>query len=370
VDLPTLVSEPVVGDGRVYVTVGDGAAPTTDVEVHAFDAASGDTAWSASLLSLPHPVELFAATPVTFDGDRLWTGYSAISPSRGAAHWASSVLVDPETGRVTETGGDDLGLRDPVLDTGRHMVQVTGRLDPTRLRLSVRNKATPLDVEWERTVDSSTGHSSPIAVDGQVFWVVGNTLRAWPLDGCGARVCDPTWSQNVPGPSPTVLAAARGPHVYALTDLGLLAIDRATGAVLWRGTDLRGPATGAAVDGSNVYVSAAGEVRAYRTGGCGQQDCRSFWTGTFTSSVSGSPVVAGGVLYVGSHDAVTAFDLERCGRVPNCQIADIPVPGPVTSMSVAEGQLLVAHIEGLTAFAPTPPSPSTGSPSAASPSDD
>lgn len=352
VQLPSPLSEPVVADGRVYVTVGDSVAPTTDVEVRAFDVASGEPEWSTSLVSLPEPVELFAATPVTFDGDRLWTGYTALDLASGSGRWASGVHLDPETGRASTTGSD-LGLADPVLDTGEHMVQVTGLLDPVRLRLSVRGKATS-PTEWE-TVFPTIEHSSPIAVDGQVFLAVGSTLHAFALDGCGAAQCNPTWTRDLGGPTTQLLAAAGSPEVYALAGSEVLAIDRATGALRWRG-GLMGTARGAAVDGSTVYVSGTGAVRAFRTGGCGgQQECRPIWTMFLDTPTWSSPVVAAGVLYVGSVEAVTAFAVEGCGGPVSCEVAELPVPGPVTSLSVADGRLLVAHTAGLTAFAPAPP---------------
>ena len=99
----------------------------------------------------------------------------------------------------------------------------------------------------------------------------GGRVAAFPLGGCGADTCTPTWTSTTP-----------------------------TGAV---GTP--------AVGGDVLYVSdRGGGISAWDAAGCGAASCTPRWTGSLGGPGSGGPVVDDGTLYVGSQGTgLTAFRL-------------------------------------------------------------
>jgi outer membrane protein assembly factor BamB len=65
-----------------------------------------------------------------------------------------------------------------------------------------------------------------------------------------------------------------------------------------------------------VYIASAsvqGKLAAFAAAGCGQQQCQPLWTAPL-DDVESSPVVAGGVVYVGkNNNRVYAFGARGCG---------------------------------------------------------
>jgi hypothetical protein len=81
------------------------------------------------------------------------------------------------------------------------------------------------------------------------------TLSDFPLAGCGAADCSPTWTLDLGSPVTTVAAVAGGSTVFVLRGTDLVAVDRATGTIAWT-APLDGAATGLAVTDDTVYAPA------------------------------------------------------------------------------------------------------------------
>jgi outer membrane protein assembly factor BamB len=109
----------------------------------------------------------------------------------------------------------------------------------------------------------ATAASVPAAVTPTTVYVAGDggELAAFPLAGCGAATCTPTWTATLPG--------------------------HATGR----------PTVGADV----VYVGTSdGTVAAFAAGGCGSATCAPLWSQQIGDAISGSPIVHGGTVYAGT----------------------------------------------------------------------
>jgi outer membrane protein assembly factor BamB len=112
----------------------------------------------------------------------------------------------------------------------------------------------------------------PAAVTPTTICVAGENgeLAAFPLAGCGAATCAPTWTATLPG-RPT---------------------DRPT------------------VDGDVVYVGTPSGVQAFAADGCGAATCTPIWDQPTSAPVTGSPVVHNATVYVGTQDGtLTAYRL-------------------------------------------------------------
>lgn len=128
-------------------------------------------------------------------------------------------------------------------------------------------------VDWTGVVGSSIGHGRPVAADRDTIFVTtaDSRLLAFPVEGCGAATCPPSWTATLPGP-----AGSR-------------------------------PAIG----GDVVYVGGEdGTLSAFAADGCGAATCPPLWTATTPGDIVGAPSIAGGRILVGSVDGtVTAFAL-------------------------------------------------------------
>jgi outer membrane protein assembly factor BamB len=131
-------------------------------------------------------------------------------------------------------------------------------------------------VAWSADVGSAV-RNRPLASDPDTIFATTADGRvvAFPIDGCGAATCPPSWTAALTSP-----ASAR-PAIG--------------GGVLYVGSD----------DGS---------VSAFDAGGCGAPTCSPLWTGTTPAAITGAPVVSGGRIIVGSSNGVvTAFALPDTG---------------------------------------------------------
>ena len=177
--------------------------------------------------------------------------------------------------------------------------------------------------------------SSPAVAGGTVY--VGSTngrLSAFPADGCGSATCSPLWQGLTGGSidiaSPTIAGGVAlvsgGDFLFAFDAAGCGA---ATCQPLWKGkAELMSNTP--AVAGGVVYVDAqpllqggrsVGVVEAFALHGCGASVCDPLWSGiNFTTGPESSPVVAGGVVYIGKGPAsfldsgVFAYDARGCGQ--------------------------------------------------------
>lgn len=202
----------------------------------------------------------------------------------------------------------------------------------------------------------------------RVFVPQDSMLHSFPLAGCGAATCTPTWSVDlgatIANTAPPVVTPSG--QVVTITEEGdMIAVSAATGAEQWR-ADLDwtlpgfglGPRPGVAVAGDVLYASApetpSGSVlRAFPADGCGTPTCTPLWTASTPEAMS-APAVAGGVVYVGTNGAVQAYAAAGCGSATCSPVMTVPVQGWAEHVSVATGRVFVTGGARVTALVPAP----------------
>jgi outer membrane protein assembly factor BamB len=295
-------SRPAVGAGAVYVQADDG-------QLYKLHAATGRLAWRVKTVGVPierlpfdNPRSRFDrfGSDVAIAGGRLYVG----------THDGNLIALDARTGRrAWEFHTGDAILSAPVLAGGRvfvgsfdHFVYAldarTGRLMWKRDtqgavvstpaihgdRVIVGNRAYDLlgldvrtgAVAWKRYIWSSWVESSASVRDGVVY--VGSSDAA-AVFACDAETGRPVWTSDVHGWA-WGQPAVTGQRVYVGTASqvgypaqhagGVLALDRATGAAVWRHA-AAAPDSGAygfpgspALGGGHVFVTGLdGVVRAF-----------------------------------------------------------------------------------------------------------
>jgi outer membrane protein assembly factor BamB len=171
----------------------------------------------------------------------------------------------------------------------------------------------------------------------------------------------PNWFVADAGSDPVVVSED-GAVVYDDAS----AYDTATGDLLWsRSTGEGGPPTPAeggppALADGMLYMAddadgGAGTLRVYDAAGCQPQLCDPLWTAGlgFTADLSVQPAVAGGVVFVaGTGGELAAFDAAGCGAPPCAPLWTGSVGSTITgSPAVSNGQLYVGTADGrLVAF--------------------
>lgn len=358
VEVPGSLSEPMVSEGRVFVT----RSVTTSAAVRAVDAATGETLWDTGLVSVPSVSGAFATgTPVTFVGDRLWSGYVGFvplapgRPTPGPACTLGSVGLDPETGASSPTGSS---FPSPAVSAGPVVARVLVTVTPLQPCAS----STPtIELEvtgapaggWRTAIPGSLLSTFEPALTAQrVLLAHGPSLDSFAVD-CTADCLQ--WTTTFDPAVSRPVVEGDGP-IFVTSGEDLIALDQTDGAELWR-APLGGYSSGLALANGTVYVSTrttagAGQALvAFDAGGCGSATCEPLWEGALHAGGAGQPVVGGGVVYLTSGPAVLAFDAGGCGAATCSTLAEIPVPGG-GQLSLSDGRLFVAGNGRLTALAP------------------
>ena len=355
VPLRTVSSEPMVRGGRVYLATSDTASDPFPQEVHAraVDAATGATVWDNELFSwCCLESSRIGAAPVTLVGDEVWTGFESVITSPQFNTFRAPIRLSADDGSTLSTVSDF--LPSPAVEDGPTVVQVKGSSTLFGIGLVVRDKATQ-ETLWQAGLPViGAPPPPPTVVDGQIFVPSGPFMLAFPDADCGQDTCPFTWDVNMgAGTLQSSTAFPGGKTVFATTQAGeLLAVDRATGQIVWRTGALATPIADAAVAQGVVYVVAGSTLYAFAAGGCGAATCAPLWTGADVTASGGGPVVAGGVVYAGARGGVAAFAAGGCGATTCPASARVAVAGEVRHLTVAQGRLFVvsANPGRLTAF--------------------
>ena len=366
-DLQQTASEPMVRGNRVFLTTGgvDATSGEGAIDARAFDAATGTLAWNRRFITLCcRPGVVY--TPAAFVGDEMWTGwFMLLSSPRPVGGFRSPVRLDPADGSIigseenVATSAAVEASVGPPADGERVVVQTRLHTGTPSRSVVVRDSDT-LETRWTAELPGSLDMEpvAPAVQDGQVFVADRTSLSAFPLEGCGAPTCTPTWTLDLGNPLKTVVAGPIGREVFTISGDDLVAVSRATGTVSWTAS-LGAPAPGLAMMADTVYVAAGTTLHAFAGSGCGAPTCTAGWTAAVDAGATASPIVAGGVVYVGGNGAVGAFPAHGCGA-PTCDgYVTLPVAGPVDHLSLAGGRLFVVSrpagtgLSRLTAFAPT-----------------
>ena len=335
-------SSPAVSGGAVYVG-------SSDYNVYALDAETGEVKWT-------HKTGGWVYSSPAVSGDVVYVGSSdsnvyALNATSGEVKW------------MHETGG--LVMSSPAVSGG---VVYIGSHDKKVYALN----ATSGEVKWTRKAGYAIA-SSP-AVSGGVVYILSNddmakvshtSGKVYALD---AETGEVLWTREVGGglSSPAVVngvvyVGSWDHNVYALgAETGEVKWTYKTGYLVYSSPAVSGDVVYVGSSDSNVYAlnATSGEVR---------------WTHETGDRVTSSPVVSGGVVYIGSDDKnVYALDAET-GEVLWTHETGSPV---TSSPAVSGGVLYVGSKFGgeynnkfyafSTRHTPTP-KPSSTSPSSTSP---
>jgi outer membrane protein assembly factor BamB len=332
-DLGPGASGPVVVDrGGVFVRVGQ--------EVSRLQLADGTEAWT---WSLPDGVPDFASVsePLVVGG-RVLIGYgignlggnwegTAVDPVTGAtvAGPVARGLLQTARGPIVASMTAAFGSGTPVL-VSYSMVDVSGATEVGGGPLAVEQPGSGSIGQMTIGTQGVFHAGNGLLPDGGGGFTQGGGVRRFPLDAqtvCGPPSAEvlacPTWAT----PLTTVSGVVIGPgEVLYVGRAGgsVVALDGATGAVLWEtpvGADVS--ATPALAGGVLYVPTADGDLVAVDAAGCGAATCEPLWSAAIDgTSIAAQPAVSGdgedAVVFVGtSGGTVAAVAAAGCGS-PTC----------------------------------------------------
>jgi outer membrane protein assembly factor BamB len=347
--VPGSVSEPLIWRGRAYVT----ATTANGTGVRAVSLVDGSTAWETSLLGgVGGEGSLVAGTAVTLVGDQLRSGHLGFAPITrvGPVCVTGTDVLDPATG--AESGGPPV-FPSPTASDGATVAYTALDISPSpdcALRgvdLHVTSGATSWSASYP---DFPSGAFLPTLAGGQVFLSHTSSLDAYAAAGCGAATCSPTWTRDL-GAAPATPVAGRTGPVFVSVGGDLLALDRTTGAEMWRAPGAGGSI---ALAHGTVYAATASgatpTLKAFVAAGCGSASCAPTWTATLPGTAATSVAVGGDVVYTSTTNGVQAFATSGCGA-PTCSaLVDVAQPASAT-ITVGQGRVLLASSGRLAALA-------------------
>jgi outer membrane protein assembly factor BamB len=349
----TQLFEPVVAQGRVFVTSDDSSNQTA---VRAYSTADGTSLWSQPV---GMPIGIAVETPATFFGPSLWLAHGDSSTAPCPLRLTS---LDPATGAVLTSEPANFLTSGPVTGGSVAAFVTSDGCNPAgggHAVLVVRDIATQT-TQWTHVF---AGGADGLRIsDGLMYVSHEGTTDVFAAGGCGASSCDPL--RTIPGGP---LSAVTGGKTFSVThqtfNLGhgvtstiatLTVRSTDTGAALWSasyaGTDPlqganRGEISGVAVADDTVYVAGWRDAKPVGTFTLDAYPIDGSGTGPrWTALLPGfgtTPVIAGDVAYVVAGSHVMAFDARGCGTAACSPLANVAVPGDAKSMSVADGTVFV-----------------------------
>jgi outer membrane protein assembly factor BamB len=361
------LSEPIVSGGRVFLTY----TTAEEARVRAFDLATGATLWDQLLVqapfSGPRPPGPIGGAPVAFVGDELWTGHFFVELGGARRCAYVSDILDPATG--ARLGGSE-GFPSAAVSWGpivaRNVTNAgsTGCTGPESHVLEVSRRqpdgsvtswrsATAVDVA--RTEGPTLAGDEVVIALGAPTTGFSDTVHGFAVDGCGTPTCMPVWTVTLDAPVSFVMpvAGAAGP-IFVLSGQNLVALDRGSGAELWR-APLGGLGAELALANGTVYATTArghSQLLAFDAEGCDAPSCDPLWTASLGGETGTSPTVGGGVVWVAS-DSLRAFDAAGCGADTCAPLASRGFGVSFGQVSLAQGRVFVTSVRGLAALAPS-----------------
>jgi hypothetical protein len=284
---------------------------------------------------------------------------SALDATTGAVLWKTLVVLRASDFTSTTVAGAGLVFQavDGALfawDAGTGVEQWVRRLDvrgTPALVNGVLYVQAPSDGPALLALQATTGQTlwstdrlagyagrSPTVTSGMV--IVGRDygydpgkLFGYPLNGCGAAVCAPTWIWDGVAPTGSSPATVNGVLYEPLKDGRVGAIDIASRRLLWEGQTLGAtfapPSDPGPVTAANGLIFAGGtdgDVYAWAAGGCGTSLCEPLWHAPIGHSEINDidVVVTDGRVFATDSDRVLHALSPRVNPPP----ADAPPPVP------------------------------------------
>ena len=200
----------------------------------------------------------------------------------------------------------------------------------------------------------------PAIADGRVFVNAGDSLWAFPVD-CGSDgfVCRPSWHASLHGAGVFNQPVVSGGVVYAATSTGRMEAfpvdcgsDNAICESAWTSAPQRAALATGTVDGGIVYAAdfaSKGQPhhdRVYAFSASCVDGCDPEWVGKVPQDFASTPVVADGLLYVGTapDGTVRAYPV-GCGLAPGCRPAWVGTDAHIVNLphpTVGDGIVVVS----------------------------
>jgi outer membrane protein assembly factor BamB len=291
---------------------------------------------SAALLAAPPPRQAGEepATPLAVLWRRALPVSAANVPPQGLVATGDVVVVSGgETGLLAFGAGDGqdawasppVSVAPPVAAVGAIVVAGEGSVGALRPDTGERI--------WQRAVD---GNPKALAAAGdRVAALVGGALRTW--SGSGA----PGWQVPLDGVATTPVLLHAGTLYVGLDSPALVAVDAASGAIVWR-LPLPALPEGLAAAGDRLYLGLAdGALYSYRTSGRPDP----VWRFPLVRSV-GQPLAGDRVVYFALLDnSVRAFDAKG-GTQRWSTVVPVAPSRPVTGPLMVDRMLAVVLASG------------------------
>jgi outer membrane protein assembly factor BamB len=177
-----------------------------------------------------------------------------------------------------------------------------------------------------------------MARGNQVFVSSGTTVLAFATDSCVPSPvpsdCLPMWTTDVGSTAGMQVSISATQLAVPLLSGNVAVLDAATGAVQWTAQTFANGAQSPAVDATSFYIGTLdSKVRKFPIAGCAAATCAATATSPSAGgAITGQPVVAGGVVYVGtSTGKLVAFD---AGTLT--QLASLTVNASASRVTVIE----------------------------------
>ncbi|HTL83598.1 MAG TPA: PQQ-binding-like beta-propeller repeat protein [Acidimicrobiia bacterium] len=284
------LSSPLVNKGNVYVSGGS--------TMTALAAKNGAQSWQTDIGTDPDKPTL---DQPAFSGERILVPYSIFS-------FGGTYSFDATTGTFNDNGGTlhVIPYGAPAV-TGTTEVYDVAAIQPPSSGGTILHMGSLAGFVSFGSLGSDLTASNPMVSGNRAFVSSQNGVLAFALDSCPSSpapgLCSPQWTTplGASGGMPVALSATQ--LAVPLSNLNVAVLDDATGALQWSASTGSNALQSPAIDGSTMYVGGASSVvKAFPIAGCGMATCS---TPTWTSpsvggAISSQPVVAGGVVYVGT----------------------------------------------------------------------
>jgi outer membrane protein assembly factor BamB len=322
-DFGSVVSYPVVAQGRVYLVLSDETSgASTPLRLVALDVSTGATVWGPVAL----PATQYGGGHA-YDGGRVFVAY-------GTGDGCGVTAYDAATGKAawtTSLGSQCLMLYEPTAYGG--VVYVNGG------PLVALDEGTG-KILWSKTVEMSGG--PPAVTDDAVFVSTGCTGQSAFHRLTGAPLwTDPSCDGS--GFDAPVISAGRD-YVVDFAD-GSVILDTKTGAPLGTFSGASYPAVDGTVAVTNARSSPGLQAVDVTTN-------RVLWTFDGDGQLNMTPVIAGGAVYVGS-DNGTLFAVDEASGAP---LWSATYGGGTPSLAAGQGHLFAwgESSTSITAYARLP----------------
>lgn len=240
-----------------------------------------------------------------------WWGQPGFGPEHARVNDLESGLTPATVGSLAQAwtlAFPDGSLSEPLVSDGR--VFFAGHDQTAGTFVRARRLDTGDEI-WTRQIEGSTLVATGVTFSGSDLWVGHLDPSASSCSGDPGRLTslDPATGDVTSSEATTVpvaLPVAAGPVEALVRSTGcldptapsaLVVRDTASHATQWTYA-FPGPAGGATISGTTIYVSSGGQVYAFDALGCGAPTCDPLWV---RSGGSGAIVVAGRMFAV-SHE--------------------------------------------------------------------